>query len=718
MMASRTVRAISLALAASPAGAQEFRWIGPAEGRWDTPAHWSPFGVPNAPAASARIGNPGDRVRVGAFFHVVGSAHIGLDSSVTLEPGQSLGILSTLTNDGLVRIRSGTPDRASWLYLPPGAEALGTGRIELDGEHATCGGASAKEHWILGGTQTIVGSGLIRGLDAWNGELHASDGDLLLRSRRTRFSGSLSVDDGSRLVIEETPIEIEAGSVLGTQTGNIVLRQAEVIGGKLGAGVLIDGAAAVVLQDTSVGSDLTVPAGSTLAVRGDVINHASIIIGANGGTTTAARLAPGVIKAPGGILAASLSGSGEVVLQSSDHAILDRGITSFLLNGPEHTIRGAGQIRATFVNRGAVIADRSGDSIRFGRDVGSGQSFRSPGLISCQPACGIEMLSVSFRLDLEGSGIIDIDGGTLSVRSNWNQFSGESEKGIFNGVIVLRNGAVGDFNSGIYRDIRFDISNDSNATFLWPAFVRTTISGPAAIERIRLGSLINHGRIHAVSVSYLDDRPAVGGTGELILGSPDDESHDRSHDQRGVSFLENGNGHTISGDIDGRSIINSGTLVVGFKDVPADASAAYRLEDAGTVVLDVRRDQESTDRIDIQQEGRIGGTLRLEFPDGVPEGHWARTVVTFDTDVTGQSFKHVDSQTPITVTTLDNAIRVGRSCLADMDLDLALDMDDILLLVSLFQSGMPEADLAEPFGELNFFDIALFLEAFGDGCEG
>ncbi|MEZ6241976.1 MAG: GC-type dockerin domain-anchored protein [Phycisphaerales bacterium] len=57
------------------------------------------------------------------------------------------------------------------------------------------------------------------------------------------------------------------------------------------------------------------------------------------------------------------------------------------------------------------------------------------------------------------------------------------------------------------------------------------------------------------------------------------------------------------------------------------------------------------------------------------------------------------------------------SCAADLAEPFGtLDFSDVLAFLTAFGSGSPEADLAEPFGTFDFSDVLEFLTAFGDGC--
>jgi hypothetical protein len=55
-------------------------------------------------------------------------------------------------------------------------------------------------------------------------------------------------------------------------------------------------------------------------------------------------------------------------------------------------------------------------------------------------------------------------------------------------------------------------------------------------------------------------------------------------------------------------------------------------------------------------------------------------------------------------------------CLADINRDQSLDFFDITQFLTLYNQQAPGADLAEPLGAFNFFDLAAFLDAFAAGC--
>ncbi len=59
----------------------------------------------------------------------------------------------------------------------------------------------------------------------------------------------------------------------------------------------------------------------------------------------------------------------------------------------------------------------------------------------------------------------------------------------------------------------------------------------------------------------------------------------------------------------------------------------------------------------------------------------------------------------------------GNACVADLAAPFGtLNFFDISAYIGLFNAGDPAADLAEPFGTINFFDISAYIAAFNAGC--
>ena len=55
-------------------------------------------------------------------------------------------------------------------------------------------------------------------------------------------------------------------------------------------------------------------------------------------------------------------------------------------------------------------------------------------------------------------------------------------------------------------------------------------------------------------------------------------------------------------------------------------------------------------------------------------------------------------------------------CPPDLNRDLRVDFADVTTFLALFHQRDADADLAEPFGVFNFFDVANYLGSYNAGC--
>lgn len=94
----------------------------------------------------------------------------------------------------------------------------------------------------------------------------------------------------------------------------------------------------------------------------------------------------------------------------------------------------------------------------------------------------------------------------------------------------------------------------------------------------------------------------------------------------------------------------------------------------------------------MSQIATVGVDGRLDFHSGLPSGN-IRSVL--------------------------NGMQVIKleACVADLAEPFgSLDFSDVVAFLTAFGSGDPAADLAEPFGSYDFSDVVAFLGAFGGGC--
>ena len=125
------------------------------------------------------------------------------------------------------------------------------------------------------------------------------------------------------------------------------------------------------------------------------------------------------------------------------------------------------------------------------------------------------------------------------------------------------------------------------------------------------------------------------------------------------------------------------------------------------------------------------GNIRAEFSDGVFSGFY----VIDDPRTIGTDFLHLENAygfAGLFTVGFDNAfygvdiLNVSEFVLHSTELssceaDLAepfgvLNFFDVAAYIGLYNAGDPSADLAAPLGSLNFFDVAAFIESYNAGC--
>jgi hypothetical protein len=200
--------------------------------------------------------------------------------------------------------------------------------------------------------------------------------------------------------------------------------------------------------------------------------------------------------------------------------------------------------------------------------------------------------------------------------------------------------------------------------------------------------------------------------------------------ESGTSTLTNAAGHTIigGGQIN-TPLLNHGTLEIGIPAVLSNlnpvrsmtASAPITMGPNGFLKIGVTGTQQS-DTLTSTSTFHANGTLEVSYTnDFVPIGYWNHCIITAEHGVTGE-FDAVslpdntsDPRLTYKVLYMQNEIRVGVYCTADIDNSGHLNFLDISAFLTAFGNQDPAADFTGE-GSFNFLDVSAFLSAFGNGC--
>jgi len=293
-----------------------------------------------------------------------------------------------------------------------------------------------------------------------------------------------------------------------------------------------------------------------------------------------------------------LTGAGTIALSHHGAEVQTRGGTARVINGPDHTIEGWGQLNCTLLNEGTITAKGADKRLSMG-------GATNPGTLRAEPD---STLRISGRVDggtIIADGTVELYGATIVTgvpMTGAGVFQANSREG----APTLEGVPVQD------TTIRID---DDDRLYAWGTWtgVTTELTGPVHFARPRLW-------IPA------DRELVLAGPGKLTLSHHDAQVQT----QGGTARLVNGPGHTIEGW--GQlncTLLNQGTITAKGTDKRLSMVGATNL---GTL----RAEPGSTLRI----SGRVdGGTI---IADGTLELYGA-TIAT-DVPMTGAGVFQANSR--------------------------------------------------------------------------
>lgn len=104
----------------------------------------------------------------------------------------------------------------------------------------------------------------------------------------------------------------------------------------------------------------------------------------------------------------------------------------------------------------------------------------------------------------------------------------------------------------------------------------------------------------------------------------------------------------------------------------------------------------------IRTDEAVNGGVWSSLTDWIPVTNFSSSIDLIDLDATNND---------------SGDFQVNEPCLADLAAPFgSLNFFDVAAYIGLFNAGDPAADLAAPFGLVNFFDISEFIAQFNAGC--
>ena len=346
-------------LACSASG-QISNWIG-ADGVFSDPANWD-AGVPAAVTSTAGLG-------MGSVYTVtvdtspsIGSVAISnASATLRIDPGRTLTLNSpTSTNNGIIALNPLASSLNSVLEFAGSTTMGGLGEIRMQTQ-ADNSQLTGVGPLLNGGSHLVRGVGQILVPVNNFGEIRADasvsvSGNILeVRDQNLTNNGDLVAASGSVLRLLNIDIAQTPNGMIEAQDGGIVrFTSGSLSGGlvrSLGTG-FSETESILDVSGVEFEGLFLLQAGDLVRVDGGGITNDGVIE-----LNRTASSANAVMQFSQSAL---IGGTGEIHLRTlGDNAILDSLPGQTVTNSASHTIRGVGQVRASMINDGDVVADSS-----------------------------------------------------------------------------------------------------------------------------------------------------------------------------------------------------------------------------------------------------------------------------------------------------------------------------------------------------------------------
>ncbi|MFG0327206.1 MAG: GC-type dockerin domain-anchored protein [Phycisphaerales bacterium JB037] len=656
--------------------------------------------------------------------------NVVLDGNSVINFANTIQVLGAgVTNNGVMTMNPQNSSSDAVLDFPSGGNLAGNGEIRmgsvLNNTRIEAGNGFQIVH---GANHAIRGVGEINGAMVNNGQVHADAaaavaGNLLdLRLHDKVNNGFFVADPASRLRIVGIVVDQTGGGMLMAEdTGRVELSNATVVGGIIdsaGSGYVENSAGSSTLRSVMLNAPLTIQPASTVFVEGAGLMNNNIIVvnPSNSSSDSVLQFSE----------SGDLAGTGSVHLGSVfGNARVETSPGQVITQGPDHSIRGVGNVRAGLINDGIVAADLSarGASGNIFLDI-EGEPKINRGTFAALP--GTQLRIIGCTITQTGAGEILADDG-VAIFSNAT---------IDGGVIrSLVGGNVQIDGDTTMRDVELLAPTSVN-------FARTLTLQDALTNGTTI--VVNPTNSSSDVFIRIDNPLTISGAGEIrltgIFGNSQIVSTNGSAVTLGQSQIVSGVGS-----------INSNTILQG--------TIRPGLDGVGSLIMDGSMTIDAPGEIEIEIEGtnlsqfdrftgggtwNLGGTLRV-----IPDASYTPTIGDTFSIITGSSItgRFDDIIVPLPqveaawrVAYLPNEVRLILSCAPDFTgssdpndpsygiPDGDSDADDFFYLLDAFVTGNTEVcDLTGssdpndptfriPNGVCDADDFFFFLDRFVGGC--
>tara|TARA_R110000868_G_scaffold119469_1_gene316650 strand:+ start:380340 stop:383486 length:3147 start_codon:yes stop_codon:yes gene_type:complete len=323
-----------------------------------------------------------------------------------INTGTALKFFNTIENDGVLRLNPTNGGFSTSLEAQNNATLDGNGSLVMGGvsTRAILRTLDPGQPITNASTHTIQGIGTIQA-PLTNQGLVIADvaGQILTLNTNNKINNKIfRVSNGATLAVTSVTIDQTGGGQINLDDGSLTFSSATILGGSItpgsGTGTFVSGTS--FFDGVTSNAPLIANTGTTLVVSNGMVNNGTLSINpTNGGFASILRFMD----------SSTLSGSGDTIFGGIGvRAQLNTDPDQTMTVAPDHTIRGFGQINASMINNGTIIADVDATSLLFRTEIKINN-----GLITAEPGATLDLNNV--EIQQSASGEIDVADGSMAL---------------------------------------------------------------------------------------------------------------------------------------------------------------------------------------------------------------------------------------------------------------------------------------------------------------
>ncbi|MGP1272539.1 MAG: hypothetical protein ACTS22_04330 [Phycisphaerales bacterium] len=552
---------------------------------------------------------------------------------------------------------------------------------------------------LIRGVGTINAALVNEGIIAADIAASVSGSEMTLQTEDKINNNTMSAEANSRLDIDGITVsQGPAGMILannGTVTLGTGTRIEDGALGSTGTGAVIAESGSQQLSGVEFAGSMTIAPGSTTSVDSfGLTNNGVIQMNPNGSASNAVL----------DLVDAAIAGTGEIRMRTSgDNSQLGAPVGFAGTIGSGQLVRGVGRLFGDLTNNGEIRADISASVSGATLEVFT-DSLTNNGDLTSRPS---STLVLDTLIDQSGGGEIRAEGGVVALADGLELVGGSLDA---SGALVSGQPAWG------------TSSGQS-------AIEGTALSGNGFVNaghtiEVRGGTLTNAGTIDlnvqgsgADSVLLLPETTTFTGSGSVRLRTVAENARVTAVAESGAELI-NGAGHTVEGV--GQVQVpwtNEGTVRPGFPFGIMGATAGFTQAAGGTFEASIGNNL-TNGRLAVTGTATLGGSLQINVvPPAVLTKGFNHTIITADS-VAGTFADEgtlLDGQLITRVVYSATEVRVLTRCLADVNLDGAVDPGDFTAWVAAYNAGSNLAD-QNLNGATEPGDFTAWIVNFNSGC--